>query len=133
MSFPIETHRITGERRDAPVERCPDCDGDGVTGTSPDSPPCRTCQPEARDAQAPRRQAIEALRMSKGGRLYHAVDSPDGPGRPLYRAECGKEPASSSGWDTLNPGREVTCPACRMALACTSLHESGQQTLLVRN
>ncbi len=59
---------------------------------------------------------IEALRMFKGGRLYHAVDSPDGPGRPLYKAECGKEPAKSSGWDTLNPGSEVTCPACRRVL-----------------
>ena len=33
-----------------PVEPCPDCDNDGVTGNSPDSPPCGTCQPEARAA-----------------------------------------------------------------------------------
>ncbi len=31
---------------------CPDCDGDGVTGNSPDSPPCGTCQPEERRAES---------------------------------------------------------------------------------
>lgn len=70
-----------------PVERCLDCDGTGVTGTSPGSPPCGTCEPFLRSSWDKEqgnpfdghlhdltRQEDRRPKSHRTGRVYTALD-----------------------------------------------------------
>lgn len=79
------------------MDRCETCDGDGVTGTSPGSPPCPDCEPELR--------AEWSSRQTEGRGEEGADDQP--PEDPVLRCpECG----AALAWDDGDPGNVAGPP-----------------------